>query len=220
MKKRLSGLYAITNENLMPKEHFIHMAETALSSGVSVLQYRDKSSDKNKRLHQARALKALCDQYNAILIINDDISLTKQVDADGIHIGKNDLSLDETRNQLGPEKIIGVSCYNKISLAENAINNGADYIAFGSFFGSSIKPDAPHASSDLITSIKQHHDTPVCCIGGITTENHLPLLQAGADMLAVISDIFSQMNNEHISTRCIQYLESFKSFSKEPQKKA
>jgi len=215
MIKKLSGLYAITNENLMPEEHFLNMAEAALASGVSILQYRDKSSDINKRQHQAHALKALCDQHNAIFIINDDINLAKQVDADGIHIGKNDLSLSETRKQLGTNKIIGVSCYNKISLAENAIDNGADYIAFGSFFGSSIKPDAPHAGSDLITTIKQTHDVPVCCIGGITIENHQPLLQAGTDMLAVISDIFSQANNEYISAQCTKYLESFKTFNQE-----
>jgi len=209
MTKTLSGLYAITNENLMPEKFFLSMAETALASGVSVMQYRDKSTDTNKRLNQASALKKLCDHYSAIFIINDDVKLAKQVDADGIHIGKNDLSLKETKEQLGNNKIIGVSCYNQLSLASDAIKNGANYIAFGSFFGSSIKPDAPHASSDLISSIKQQYNIPVCCIGGITIENHRPLLEAGTDMLAVISDLFSQPDNDHISRRCAQYLKSF-----------
>ena len=153
MTKKLSGLYAITNETLMPEEHFLRMAEAALTSGASVLQYRDKSCDKNKRQYQAGALKDLCDKYNVLFIINDDINLVKQVDADGIHIGKNDNSIDETRDRIGADKIIGVSCYNQISLATDAIIHGADYVAFGSFFGSSIKPDAARASSDLIVTL-------------------------------------------------------------------
>jgi len=213
MTKKLSGLYAITNENLMPEKFFLSMAETALASGVSVLQYRDKSTDTNKRLNQASALKKLCDQYNAFFIINDDVKLAKQVDADGIHIGKNDLSLQETKEQLGNNKIIGVSCYNQLNLATDAIKNGASYIAFGSFFGSSIKPDAPYASSNLISTIKQQHNIPVCCIGGITTKNHYPLLEAGADMLAVISDIFSQTSHKDIACRCSQYEQAFKTLT-------
>jgi len=211
MTKKLKGLYAITNENLMPDKLFLSMAETALASGVSILQYRDKSTDTHKRLNQASALKKLCDKNKATFIINDDINLAKEVDADGLHIGKNDLSLKDAKKQLGSNKIIGVSCYNQISMATDAIKNGADYIAFGSFFGSSIKPDAPHASSDLISTIKQQYNIPVCCIGGITIENHQPLLEAGTDMLAVISDIFSQPDHEHISRRCAQYLKSFNS---------
>ena len=205
MKKKLSGLYAITNETLMPEQHFLSMAEAAITAGISVLQYRDKSTDKTKRQFQATALKALCDRHNVFFIINDDINLANKVDADGIHIGKNDLSLNEARKQLGPDKIIGVSCYNQILLATDAIKNGADYIAFGRFFNSSTKPDAPHANYDLISSIKQQYETPVCCIGGITVENHQLLINAGADMFAVINDIFSRSNNKAISFRCQQY---------------
>jgi len=212
MIKKLKGLYAITDETLMPDKFFLSMAETALASGVSILQYRDKSTDTLKRLNQASALKKLCDKNEATFIINDDINLAKEVDADGIHIGKNDHSIKDTRLQLGSNKIIGVSCYNQISMARDAIKNGADYIAFGSFFSSPIKPDAPQASSDLISSIKQQYNIPVCCIGGITIENHQPLLKASADMLAVISDIFSQPDNQHISRRCAQYLKSFSTY--------
>ena len=206
MTKKLSGLYAITNENLMPEETFLSMAQAAISSGISLLQYRDKSINKNKRYAQATALKKLCDKHNVFFIINDDIELTIQVDADGIHIGKNDLTLERTRKQLGPNKIIGVSCYNQISLAEDAVNAGASYIAFGSFFGSSIKPDAPNASIELISSFKKKHDTPVCCIGGITHNNYPPLINAGADMLAVISDIFCASSTTGISDRCQKFL--------------
>jgi len=206
MTKKLSGLYAITNENLMPEENFLRMAKAAISSGISLLQYRDKSTDKNKRYAQASALKQLCDRHNVYFIINDDIELTAQVEADGIHIGKNDVSLHETRKQLGPNKIIGVSCYNQLALAEDAAKAGASYIAFGSFFGSSIKPDAPNASIDLISSFKNKYSTPLCCIGGITHTNYSPLINAGADMLAVISDIFCTPSTTEISTRCRNFL--------------
>ncbi|MFK5947817.1 MAG: thiamine phosphate synthase [Methylococcales bacterium] len=209
MTKKLSGLYAITNENLMPEKHFLSMAEAAISSGISILQYRDKSTDKNKRQRQASALKKLCDKHNVFFIINDDINLVTQVDADGIHIGINDCSIEETRDLIGTDKIIGVSCYNRMDLAIDAINKGANYIAFGSFFGSSIKPDAPRASSELISTFKHQSSLPVCCIGGITIENHQPLLDAGTDMLAVISDIFAQRNDEEISRKCAQYKNLF-----------
>jgi len=209
MTKKLSGLYVITNESLMPETDFLGMAEAAITSGASVLQYRDKSTNKSKRLYQAKSLKTLCDKHRVNFIINDDIELAKQVDADGIHIGKDDLSIYETRKRMGPDKIIGVSCYNQTALALDAINNGADYIAFGSFFSSSIKPDAPAATADLITSLKLAHNTPICCIGGITLDNQSTLLEAGTDMLAVISDVFSQPDNEKIAYRCQQYKKAF-----------
>lgn len=209
MTKKLSGLYVITNENLMPEAFFLDMAEAAIKHGACILQYRDKSSNKAKRLYQAKSLKALCDRHHVVFIINDDIELAKQVDADGIHIGKDDLSIHETRIQIGPNKIIGVSCYNQANLAEDAINQGADYIAFGSFFGSSIKPNAPQATIDLLPALKLKHSTPICCIGGITLKNQPQLLEAGADMLAVISDIFSQTDNEKIANQCRQYKNAF-----------
>ena len=194
----------------MPANLFSQMAETALTNGASILQYRDKSSDTDKRLEQAKALRKLCYKHNAIFIINDDISLAKQVDADGIHLGRNDLSFKEARKQLGAEKIIGISCYNQLSLARSAINQGADYIAFGSFFNSSIKPDAPAASIDLIAEIKKTSDIPVCCIGGINIDNCKPLLTSGADMLAVISDVFSSPESRYISHKCEQFVTKFK----------
>jgi thiamine-phosphate pyrophosphorylase len=206
MTKKLAGLYAITNEKLMPEKHFLAMAEAAISSGISIIQYRDKSLDKTKRLHQAHELKKLCDRFNVLFIINDDVELVKQVNADGIHIGRNDLSFAQARKQLGAKKIIGVTCYNKISLAKKAINDGADYIAFGSFFGSSIKPNAPKATIDLITFIRKEHTIPVCCIGGITYQNYPLLINAGADMVAVISDIFSQTSCTVISNNCKKFI--------------
>ena len=208
MKQNLHGLYAITDENLMSVDDFKSMTDSALRAGVNIIQYRDKSADKSKRLHQANELRKLCSEYGAIFIVNDDIELAISTNADGIHIGKDDLSIKETRQLLGEDKIIGVSCYNKLSLAETAISEGADYIAFGSFFGSTIKPDAPKATPDLIRSIKKKYNTPVCCIGGITTENCNELLTERADMLAVISDIFSSPNKNTIQDKCSIFVSS------------
>ncbi len=203
--KQLSGLYAITNENLMPAESFEQRAEAALNAGARIIQYRDKSSDRGKKACQAEILKLLCRKYDALLIINDDLALAQQVDADGVHIGREDGSLQQAREQLGQQKIIGVSCYNQLSLAQTAIEEGANYIAFGSFFASTIKPDAPVATPDLIRQIKQLSNVPVCCIGGISTDNCQPLLDAGADMLAVISEVFAHPSTEDIYTATAKF---------------
>ncbi len=209
MNKPLHGLYVITDQQLMPEQRFCSMAEAALSAGARLIQYRDKSHDADKRLTQARELRRLCNQYNALLIINDDIELALKSEADGIHIGKDDASLSKVRKQLGSDHIIGVSCYNNSSLAQRAIENGADYIAFGSFFGSQIKPDAPRASAQLIAQIKSTHTTPVCCIGGINRENCGELIRQGADMLAVISDVFASADENEIKQRCKQLNQQF-----------
>lgn len=216
MQKKLHGLYAITNEQLMPEDIFLSKAEVALAYGARILQYRDKSADAQKRIKQAAALKQLCIKYNAILIINDDIELTKEVDAHGIHIGKDDQTIEDVRVQLGQNKIIGVSCYDQVNLAQTAANHGADYVAFGSFFSSDIKPDAPHANIQLINQFKATHSIPVCCIGGITTQNYQPLLEAGADMLAVISDVFCSDDSVRIRDKCAVYADAYESFVVRP----
>jgi len=208
--KKLQGLYAITSENLIPEDIFLTTVESALRAGVSILQYRDKSNNTQKRLHQASALGKLCERYQTTFIINDDIQLALEVNADGVHIGKDDTLFNEARAQLGDNRIIGVSCYNQLKLAHQAISNGADYIAFGSFFSSRIKPDAPRAGVELISAIKRESDIPVCCIGGIQYHNCQPLLAAGADMLAVISGLFSDTDSRRISHNCQQFIQHFK----------
>ncbi len=212
MTKKLSGLYAITNQTLMPENIFLTTAQTAIESGISILQYRDKSHDTNKKLQQATALKKMCDSNDVLFIINDDIELAKKINADGVHIGQNDASLMETKKSLGNNKIIGVSCYNQLELANRAVKYGADYIAFGRFFNSSTKPDTPQANIKLISKFKQQHDIPVCCIGGITTENCQPLIDSGADMLAVINNIFHSTDIKNIEKKCNQFNKLMSSF--------
>ena len=190
-KLLLRGLYAITDEHLMPESDFLSKAEQALLGGAGLIQYRDKSSDTKKRLRQASALKELCQQSSALLIINDDIELAHTVQADGVHLGKNDTSIGHARQQLGDGSIIGISCYDQLDLAIDAEKSGANYVAFGAFFASPTKPDAQTASLELLKAAKQQLQIPVCCIGGITADNANTLIEQGADMTAIITDLFS-----------------------------
>ena len=209
--ERLHGLYAITDEQYIGL-YFAPAVEQALKGGARIIQYRNKSTNQSRRLQQAETLRQLCDQYNALLIINDDIELAKEVNADGVHIGRDDTELAQAREKLGTDKIIGVSCYNDIELARKAEEHGADYVAFGAFFSSSIKPEAAEAGLALLQQARDELSIPLCCIGGITADNAAPLLEAGGHMLAVISDVFDQSPEEdgilHAAERLSQLFES------------
>lgn len=200
----LSGLYVITDQTLMAETGFIDAAEQALSGGARVMQYRDKSGDTRKRQRQAQELKRLCDRYDAVLIINDDIQLARQVDAHGVHIGADDTPLQSARRELGEQRIIGVSCYNRFDLAEQAVRNGGDYVAFGSFFTSPTKPEAVPAELELLTRARRQLQVPVCAIGGITHDNASSLIDHGADMIAVISAIFGDHDIRHACERFVR----------------
>jgi thiamine-phosphate pyrophosphorylase len=188
-KNGLTGLYAITDSG---QRDLARQVELALKGGVHILQYRDKSPDQTRRLAQAKELLNLCRQHHAIFIINDDVELAAAVNADGVHLGRDDQNIESARTRLGKAAIIGVSCYNRLDLAKTAQDAGADYVAFGRFFPSSTKPEAIQAGIALLEQAKQALRIPIVAIGGITPENGGPLLQAGADMLAVIQGLFGQ----------------------------
>ena len=203
----LHGLYAITDARLIAESDFVKRVEKALLGGARMLQYRDKSGDARKRLQQARALQQLCVQHDALLIINDDIELALAVNAHGVHLGMDDAPLVQARERLGKDKIIGASCYNQFELARQAAAEGADYIAFGSFFVSTTKPHAVPAELQLLRKARQQLELPVCAIGGISPDNAGPLLKAGADMLAVVSSIFGDTDTEGACRRFCQLFE-------------
>ena len=196
-KDRLKGLYAITDERLIAEEYFSEAIEAALQGGASIIQYRDKSADQQKRLRQAQTLRALCTRYDATCIINDDIELAKVVNADGVHLGQDDIKIAHARQSLGDKAIIGISCYNDIELALTAEKNSADYVAFGTMFSSPTKPDAVTAGLDIISQAKKQLSVPVCAIGGITEENIYQLVQHQGDMVAVISSLFAADDIKH-----------------------
>ncbi len=196
-KDKLKGLYVITDEQLITEAQFSNVIEQALSGGSTIIQYRDKSSNQKKRFEQASMVCSLCKKYQAISIINDDIELARVVKADGVHLGKDDNSVSTAKNILGQQAIVGVSCYNDITLAITAENNNADYVAFGAMFSSPTKPDAVNAELDIITRAKQQLSIPVCAIGGIDENNIQQLIHRGTDMAAVISSLLSADDIKH-----------------------
>ncbi len=186
----ISGLYAITPEESDTAE-LLRKVQLALLGGVRVLQYRNKLGSPAVRLAQAMALRELTQKFSVPLIINDDAMLALRVDADGVHLGGEDGSITAARHTLGFDKMIGVSCYNRMELAHQAESQGADYIAFGAFFTSTIKPSAPVAALELLRQARREINLPIVAIGGITVENGASVLSAGASALAVISALFS-----------------------------
>lgn len=180
------GLYAISDG---PRVDLLAACEAALRGGAAVLQYRDKTTDHGRRSKEASALVALCLRYHVPLIINDDVELAATIGAGGVHLGEHDSAIARARARLGPEAVIGVSCYNSITWARQAASQGADYLAFGAFFPSPTKPYAVRASPELLRTAKSL-GLPLVAIGGIRPDNGQPLVDAGADYLAVISGVF------------------------------
>jgi thiamine-phosphate pyrophosphorylase len=191
-KSRIAGLYAIADTQYLDDARLLPAVGEAIAGGARVIQYRDKKHTVVDRARQAGELASLCRKHGALFIINDDVELAKQAQAAGVHLGREDASLAQARAQLGPQPIIGVSCYNDLARAVKAQDEGADYVAFGSFFPSRTKPQAVRAGLELLCEAKQKLHIPVVAIGGITPENGAHLLAAGADALAVIEGVFGQ----------------------------
>ena len=187
----MKGLYAITESD---SKNLIANVTLALQGGVKILQYRNKKANSHQQLKEAVELASLCKEHDAYFIINDDIHLAKQVIADGVHLGRNDGSIIEARELLGENAIIGITSYQDINIALQAEKQGANYVAFGSFFASPTKPHAPRADIKLLHQAKQQISLPICCIGGITLGNANSLIDNGADMIAVISSLFATDN--------------------------
>jgi len=190
LSARISGLYSITPDEQDTAE-LLRKTRLALLGGARVLQYRNKTAGAALRLEQASALRELTHEFSVPLVINDDVVLAQQVEADGVHLGGEDGSVAAARLVLGKTKLIGVSCYNRAALGREAVQQGADYVAFGSFFASTVKPGAVAASPDLLRQARREIGVPLVAIGGITVGNAAQLLEAGANALAVISAVFS-----------------------------
>ncbi|MEW5972283.1 MAG: thiamine phosphate synthase [Pseudomonadota bacterium] len=200
-REALRGLYVITDTALIPDDRFAERVEAALRGGARIVQYRDKRHDAELRLGLATEMVRLCRAHGALSIINDDVDLAARVGADGVHVGREDAALAHARNRLGQGAVIGVSCYNRLELALEAAAHGADYVAFGRFFPSRVKPEAVPASMDLLREARKKLSLPLCAIGGITADHAAPLVEAGADMLAVISDVFAAADVEAAARR-------------------
>lgn len=191
MNPRLRGLYAITPDALCGEPDRLAAAvAAALAGGATLVQYRDKRAAGAGRERNARALLALCRAHGARLIVNDDAALARAIGADGVHLGARDLSLPQARDLLGAEALIGISCANQLERARVAQAQGASYVAFGRFFASRTKPDAPQAPVALLREARAALEIPICAIGGVTPAHAGSLVAAGADLVAAVEGVF------------------------------
>ena len=179
---KLRGLYAITPEG----PDVMQKVQQALEGGITLLQYRRKGFSREFLLQEAKQMHQLAQRHQVPFIVNDDVELALALGADGVHLGRDDGDLAAARKKM-KAKLVGASCYNRLDLAQAALAAGADYIAFGSVFSSPTKPAAVRAPLSLF---KNDLQVPLCAIGGITLQNAPQAIAAGADMVAVISDLF------------------------------
>ncbi len=186
------GLYVITDSTLLPGKQLYDAVEDALRAGAALVQYRNKTSDPHTRQEEARHLNRLCQSWQCPLIINDDLELAVAVGAAGVHLGQTDGSVQAARLKMGSGAIIGVTCHNSLELARQAAEEGASYLAFGRFFSSSTKPQAPPAELQILMQARHFTGLPVVAIGGINLDNARQVLNAGANYLAVIHGVFGQ----------------------------
>lgn len=189
MTSRVRGLYAVTPDGLEDRE-LAAKVEAVVRGGAKLVQYRNKHATPEVQRRQLAALLGLCRRHGVLLIVNDDPRLAAEIGADGVHVGGDDPPIAAARAALGPSAIVGASCYDALEKALAAREAGASYVAFGSVFPSSIKPDAVRAPLALLRKAKMEVGLPVVAIGGITVENAGQVVAAGADAIAVISALF------------------------------
>ncbi|SNT26200.1 thiamine-phosphate diphosphorylase [Noviherbaspirillum humi] len=185
----MKGLYLVTPD-WDDTGKLLAVSEAALRAGAALLQYRHKTADAALRREQATALQALCRRYGTPFIINDHVDLCLELDADGIHVGGTDAAVAEVRKAVGPDKIVGASCYGSLDLARSAHASGASYVAFGGFYPSRVKKYEVSTPPDIVAQSKREIPLPVVVIGGMTQANTPPLVAQGADMVAVISSVY------------------------------
>ena len=202
------GLYAITDSALLADGRLLPYVEAALEGGARLLQYREKSRDQARRFDEASALRELCQRYDAELIINDDLELAAQLGV-GLHLGQEDGSLAEARARLGAGVHLGASCYASLAFAEAALAGGASHPAFGRFYPSLTKPGEAKATPALLSEARARFAAPLVVIGGITLENARPLVEHGADWLAVINALFAADSAAEVERRARAFCSLF-----------
>lgn len=207
---RLRGFYAITSERICTSEKTLLAAvDSALRGGAALIQYRDKTSPRDAREQNARALLALCRAHQRPLIINDDVALCARIGADGVHLGLNDILVADARHLLGRDALIGATCGNDLACAFSASAHSADYVAFGAFFPSRTKPQAPPAELETLRRVRLllHPQLPICAIGGVTPDNAPALMAAGANLIAAVGGVFDAPDIEAAARRYSQLFE-------------
>lgn len=190
----MRGLYLITNDD--PIQLLLEKLDVALATKqVAILQYRRKKIEKANQPAEVEQIKLLCEKYQVPFVINDDLKLAAQFGL-GVHLGQSDGEITDAKSQLPQNVIIGRTCLNSLELAQKAIADGATYIAFGAVYATSTKPEAGNVGIEVIKQAAAQYDLPICAIGGLTVENSKPVIEAGADLCAVISDILGRSTAE------------------------
>lgn len=188
----LRGLYAITDTHLIPRARFADTVAAAVRGGATLVQLREKHAPREEIVQLGRAVLEVTRRLGALLIVNDHPSIAKEIGADGVHVGREDPSVADTRTMVGPDMIIGASCYGEVERAVSAVQEGADYVAFGSPYPSPTKTGKrTDMTLDIFQAAKRHVQVPVFAIGGINITNAQEIIDAGADGIAVVSGIFS-----------------------------
>lgn len=189
--ERMAGLYVILDRQFLAGRDELEVAKQIIDGGATAIQLRDKQGRKRELLLVAQKLKDLCSQAGVLFIVNDYLDLAIAVDADGLHIGQEDLPLPVVRRQLPIDKIVGCSI-TTVSQATKAQNEGADYIAVGSMFPTATKKGAIVVGVDIVRELKRTMSTPLVAIGGINDSSIGEVVAAGADAVAVISAVLGE----------------------------
>ncbi|MDC5482388.1 thiamine phosphate synthase [Acinetobacter baumannii] len=190
----MRGLYLITNDD--PIQLLLEKLDAALATRqIAILQYRRKKVDKADQSAEVEQIKQLCEKYQVPFVINDDLKLAAQFGL-GVHLGQSDGEITDAKSQLPEGVIIGRTCLNSLELAQKAIADGATYVAFGAVYATATKPEAGNVGIEVIKQAAAQYDLPICAIGGLTVENSKPVIEAGADLCAVISDILGRSTAE------------------------
>ncbi|OUC58816.1 thiamine phosphate synthase [Acinetobacter seifertii] len=190
----MRGLYLITNDD--PIQLLLEKLDVALATRqVAILQYRRKKIEKTDQPVEVEQIKILCEKYKVPFVINDDLQLAAQFGL-GVHLGQSDGEITDAKSKLPEGVIIGRTCLNSLDLAQKAIADGATYVAFGAVYATATKPEAGNVGIEVIKQAAAQYDLPICAIGGLTVENSKPVIEAGADLCAVISDILGRSTAE------------------------
>lgn len=182
-------LYLVT-DYVIDFNELLEKVEMALIGGVDIVQYRSKGASTRVMCDEALKIKHLCNKYNALFIINDRVDVAQVVDADGVHVGQDDMKADLVRKILGDDKIIGVSA-RSLAEALQAMEDGADYIGVGALFTTQTKMDAKSVSIDTLKGIRKAIDIPIYGIGGISLDNITEKVKENIDGVAVVSAILN-----------------------------
>ena len=205
MSRMIAGVYGILPANL-DENVLLSKAEDALKGGLKILQFRDKKSGYKRALKRALVLRELTQRYDATFIINDSVQLAQASDADGVHLGRDDVAdLSNIRSEIGEEMLIGITCRADAVFAKLALQSGADYVSFGAVFGSRTKPEVPVLGLPRLNKARQMFpDANICAIGGITIDNIAAVKHAGATSAAVIGGLFEAEDIEHRTVELIE----------------